>query len=498
MPARPSPSSRPTRATRLPRAISLACWGLLIASSSWAQESGWGSPSIIVGTPNWEIQLTDSGYSDYLGDLTPGFEGREYLSGEWGAAVGYKKGSQTVTPTWLESQFVYPDWQTNSNFTTLSPMTQIGVNSQNLPIASSVISNGDLRITQRAELIDTVTGMALGISAASAGSGQFIGSNRYVLQQTYSIENTSNEAISNLQLFQLLHGLNSQQGVYDNRDYGGALGEYRYDVTLAGDSGNEAGQYDYISFSSKVAPSAVELGHYGTTSTDNHASGKPSVGTHLSVESNSLNGNDSFAPEDRWVAGAERWDLGVLQPGQVASMDVVLSIRTGWQVPANGTNGSTNGGSTQVGGVDYMFEDTHSGGQFFVSFSAEDLKGIQEQIAAGEFGKPTFDVPGGTLQVFEIEFEGSFSGLVTLTVGYDASLLPAEFDPSRLHVYHWKNGSWIDLGGVVDVVNHTITFATDSFSPFALGVAADVPEPSALALLAAGMGALVWRRKRQG
>jgi hypothetical protein len=496
MPVRQSSSSR---SKLVPRTLSLACWALLaVSTSGWAQETAWGSPYIIVGTPNWEIQLTDSGYSDYLGDLTPGFQGREYLSGEWAAAVGYKKGSQTVTPTWLEPKFVFPDWETNSNFTTQSPMTQIGVNSQNLPITSSVISNGDLRITQRAELIDTVTGMALGYSAASAaGSGQFVGSNRYVLQQTYSIENTSNEAISNLQLFQLLHGLTSQQGVYDNRDYGGALGEYRYDVTLAGDSGNAAGQFDYISFSSKVAPTAVELGHYGTESTDSHSVGKPSVGTHLSVEDNALNGNDSFTPTERWVAGAERWDLGVLQPGQVASMDVVLSIRTGWQVPAEGTSGSTNGGSSQVGGVDYMFEDTHSSGKFFVSYSAEDLKGIQEQVAAGEFGAPTFDVPGGTLQVFEIEFEGSFSGLVTLTVGYDTSLLPPELDPARLHVYHWKNGSWIDLGGVVDVVNHTITFATDSFSPFAIGVAPGVPEPGALAMLAAGMGALVWRRKRQ-
>ncbi len=34
--------------------------------------------------PDWTITLTDAGYSDLLFDQRPGFEGREYLSGEWG------------------------------------------------------------------------------------------------------------------------------------------------------------------------------------------------------------------------------------------------------------------------------------------------------------------------------------------------------------------------------------------------------------------------------
>lgn len=53
------------------------------------------------------------------------------------------------------------------------------------------------------------------------------------------------------------------------------------------------------------------------------------MGVHLSIESNSLNGTDSFAPPYQWVAGAEQWNLGSLQDGESASLSVVLSIRTG-------------------------------------------------------------------------------------------------------------------------------------------------------------------------
>ncbi|MEI7898872.1 MAG: hypothetical protein WCK89_01370 [bacterium] len=44
-------------------------------------------------------------------DNTPGFQGREYLSGEWGAAIGYEvAGKPAVPPQWLEPHFSYPDW----------------------------------------------------------------------------------------------------------------------------------------------------------------------------------------------------------------------------------------------------------------------------------------------------------------------------------------------------------------------------------------------------
>ena len=53
--------------------------------------------------------FTEDYMVDFLLDNTPGFEGREYLSGEWGAAVGYRLASGSlVTPQWLEPNFAYP------------------------------------------------------------------------------------------------------------------------------------------------------------------------------------------------------------------------------------------------------------------------------------------------------------------------------------------------------------------------------------------------------
>jgi len=53
----------------------------------------WSHPvkaqGLTLANPHWNITLSDFGYSDFLLDNTPGFEGREYLSGEWGAAIGY-------------------------------------------------------------------------------------------------------------------------------------------------------------------------------------------------------------------------------------------------------------------------------------------------------------------------------------------------------------------------------------------------------------------------
>src|SRR5512139_1363479 len=76
-----------------------------------------------LANPSWNITLTDFGYSDFLLDNTPGFEGREYLSGEWAAAVGYQvAGGAKVMPQWLERNFIFPDWVTDSTFAVVTPI----------------------------------------------------------------------------------------------------------------------------------------------------------------------------------------------------------------------------------------------------------------------------------------------------------------------------------------------------------------------------------------
>lgn len=440
---------------------------------------------ITLANPDWNITLTDFGYSDFLLDNTPGFEGREYLSGEWGAAVGYQvSGGPSVTSQWLQPQFLYPDWPTNSTFAVITPFAQTGLNADNLPIAQSVIANAHLEITQRVEMLDTVTGTPMGTTPASAGgAGTSVNSSRYVLKHTYTVKNIAGAAVSNLQLFQLLHGLNSQHGLFDNRLYTGPLSNFQYDTTMAGvdvwAAGAGAGLEDFIGFHAAAAPTALEIGYYGIEGNglDNHSVGKPTDGVHLSVEANWLTppydtrqGTDNFAPPTRWVSGAQRWALGNLSPGQSVSFDVVLSILTGTKVlSGTGSTGSCDGGSSVAGGLDYQFEAVETEGTCFSDFSRADDRELQIRVAQGEFDAFTFLTPGAPAQIWDVEFSGTYSGSINITLGYDPTLLPGGFDESGLAIFHFTGGLWVKLPSTVNTAAHSITVSTTTLGAFALG-----------------------------
>jgi hypothetical protein len=444
---------------------------------------------LLIANPHWNITLSDFGFSDFMLDNTPGFEGREYLSGEWAAAVGYQvSGSPAVMPQWLEPHFLFPDWTTESTFHVVTPLTETGLNIDGLPIAESVLANNDLEVTLRYEMIDTIVGTPMGTTPASATDPvKFISSDRYVLKQTCTIKNISGADISNLQLFQLLHGLQSQRGVYDDRPHAGPLNEFRYDVTQAGVDGtavgagsSPAGLEDFIGFHAAVAPSAFEIGYYGIegNGVDDHAFGKPSDGVHLSVEDNwqsspyaSRQGTDAFAPPQRWIAGAQRWNLGNLAAGQTASLEVLLTLRTGTKVIAGtGSSGGCNGGSSVPGGVDYEFEDVSSEGSCFGEYSQADASEIAVRVAEGEFEAFTFLTPGDPSQLWEMEFTGSHSGLIRLTFGYDPMLLPEGFDLSTIQLYQFNDPGWQQLTSEVDPARHTIAVTSTTLGVFALGV----------------------------
>ncbi len=448
--------------------------------------------TMLLANPSWNITLTDFGYSDFLLDNTPGFEGREYLSGEWGGAVAYSRDGKTAAPTWLEPNFLFPDWRTNSDFHVVTGIHLVGSNVDGLPIAESVIANDDLEITLRFEMIDTVTGTPMGVSpASSAAPPKFVPSNRYVLSQTSTVRNISGSTVTGLQLFQLLHGFISQRGQYDNRSHAGKLPEYRYDMTMSGtDAASAGGQSssegleDLIGFHSKRVPSAFEIGHYGieANGVDDHSLGKPSEGVHLSIENNwqsapylARKNQDSFAPASRWVAGAQRWDLGSLAPGQSTSMDILLSLLTGTKVVVSGGGGggggSCNGGSSHAGGVDFEFEDVEQEGTFFGEFSGADDDELLERENDGEFALPTFDTPAGTRrQRWNLSYGGTHTGKIRLRFAYDPALLPAGYDENQLSIYHFHNGVWEKLHGKVNPAANTIETETTSLSPFMLGI----------------------------
>lgn len=451
--------------------------------------------SLTLANPNWNITLTDFGYSDFLLDNTPGFVGREYLSGEWGSAVAYTRSNgNTVSPKWMEPNFMYPDWKTNSDFHVVEGIHLVGTNLDGLPIARSIIANNDLEVTLRFEMVDTVTGTPMGVNAASSATApKSVNSNRYVMNQTFTVKNISGGSVSNVQLFQLLHGFTSQRGVYDNRSYAGKLSTYQYDATLAGvdqtsvgaDGASTTGLEDYIAFHSKVAPTAFEIGAYGTEGNgiDDHSVGKPSDGVHLSIEDNwqgapflGRKNRDYFAPANRWVAGGQRWDLGTIASGQSVNFDIMLSLLTGTTVTitggSNGNNtggGSCNGGSQHVGGLDFEFEDIDTEGTFFGEFTEADDNEMLEREDDGEFALPSFDTPNGTVtQLWNLTYSGTHNGRIKLVFHYDATLLPPGYDESKLTIRHFTNGAWEQLVGRVDTVNDTITVTTTSLSPFAL------------------------------
>lgn len=303
------------------------------------------SSGVPIQNPDWEILITDHGYADLALDRRAGFVGREFLSGEWAAAVFYVGGRNPTGPIWFQPQWLFPDWVSNSDFKVEQGVAFANPrnprNADGFFVFRSVIANNDVRVEMTYEMLDSKTGIEQGAAPASAGgTGSKITSNRYVYRQTYQITNRSGGRLGNVRLYQFLHGLETATSVYDNRDYGGTLGEYRYDNTQRGEaygfdtrSGEIVLHDDVICFHAKTAPSAWEVGYYGRQGTDRHDVGKPSLGVHLSVEADTLSGLDFFdPPEERWVSGAQRFDLGTLEPGAVASFDVLLTIQTSFVV----------------------------------------------------------------------------------------------------------------------------------------------------------------------
>jgi hypothetical protein len=193
------------------------------------------SPAYSIANPEWKIAVTDRGYSDFLVENTQLYL-REYLSGEWGAALKWA-GSPGGQSIWFEPDFIYPDWTTNSNFTSLS---QSMISFDGGVTATSTFDNGTLSVKQTLQMIDTAAlaggpGVAQGTTPASAGGpGSSLTSTRYVLKHNYEVTNISGGPLEDVSFFQFLHGLNTTHGVYDNRNYGGALAGYQYDITQWG------------------------------------------------------------------------------------------------------------------------------------------------------------------------------------------------------------------------------------------------------------------------
>jgi hypothetical protein len=290
-----------------------------------------------------------------------GYKNREYLSGEWAAAISYQGGHLSGIPRWLTPFFVFPDFLTtgpnygiHTGFHFSTPPT----NSYGYPVYQSIITNADLRITIVYEMMDLGTNqagqLAVGIVAKGLGGvGGFIRA-RYLFKQTYRVTNISGNALTSLRIFQLIHGLESTRGVYDDRAYGGGLPDYRHTLSLQGASRGfnsmtleTAEHNDTIAISSSMQPWAYEVGKFGgTINGDDHQTGKPNEGVHLSVESGMLGANvDNFTTTgDYWVSAAMCWTLGSMAINETKSLDLMFSAYTDTTIvrpPVNLSIGNT-------------------------------------------------------------------------------------------------------------------------------------------------------------
>ena len=231
----------PARAALATLAVCLA-----LLQSSFA-----ASDAFKIANPDWFINLTGFGYADIAADVEGGRSApqyfREYLSGEWAGAIGYRNAPQVE---WFEPMFVFPDWPTNSTFMQTTPFSFQDADANGVPdfnadgfnVYTSTIANPLFSVTQTYEFLNAGIGIAQGTHPRSAADpGSFAPSSQYVLRQTYKITNRSAAPIMGVQLYQFLHGLHSTSAVFDDNNYGEpsmcggvACSAYRYDVTMLG------------------------------------------------------------------------------------------------------------------------------------------------------------------------------------------------------------------------------------------------------------------------
>jgi len=232
-----------------------------------------------------------------------------------------------------------------------------------------------------------------------------------------------------------------------------------------------------------------------------------------------LNGSDNLpallpGPSDSRVAQwtfSVRVSSWVLAPGGSGSGTALFGgviteihhvVTSDTQVIAASPSYSTTvgGGSSAVGGINVTIP-TPTGGSFSSAYS---FLNPNDLPLTGPFSAASFSlgVPGQALQYWDLGFTGALSGPATLTFGFDPTLVPNIGD---VGIWHFNSANtWEFLGG--QIAGNTITFQTDSFSPFALALrpgasppTATTPEPPTLVMFAAtllGAGAHGVRRRR--
>jgi parallel beta-helix repeat protein len=318
--------------------------------------------SVYLSSDNFNGTFDDAGYSDginwgYSPNHPYPYEGgiHELLSGEWGVAIFYDGISTEPNSMWLPNSFIFPNWTTNSTFST-SLYGEYRDDSNNPVIGydtgqSKIISgDGKVEITIDYEVVDLGDGnwSPLAITDVNGQIG-FVKSDRYLFLQTYTVTaNPQNEAnITGLELYQLLHSHGADEygpcvhASYTSANYNDTLADYapynsvhsignfRCDFTQWNNLDDPQAStpwehVDWVGFSCAVEPDVYECGDYNSTALGNY--GKPQQGVHIDVEKRSLNQSPYRYGE---TAGAMGWYLGTLAPGESNSITVAFMFGYG-------------------------------------------------------------------------------------------------------------------------------------------------------------------------
>jgi len=301
--------------------------------------------------PYFYAEIDSAGYSDVI------FYGRspilhphpyhELLSGEWGAAIYYDGIVTNSKAMWLTDKFLFPEWNTKSDFLiddAYTPSAWQDPNNNPSPLVDtgkSIIKNSQVQIQIDYEVVDLAFGdpnnntsrSPLAYYVQDGLSSLYMPSDRYIFLQTYSITNKSpnEQTLTNIEFYQMLHSHGADQyepvvnSTYDSIAYDDPLenytpynpvhtvGNFRYDITQW--NSTPVSHIDWVGFSCTVEPNVIENGTYRTTEVN-------SQGTHKNIENRTLNGVTEIYNDE--VAGAMGWALGSLDPNETVSITVAF------------------------------------------------------------------------------------------------------------------------------------------------------------------------------